>query len=445
MKISVIGTGYVGLVTATCFSEMGHEVIGVDIDASKVERLSRGISPLYEPGLEELLRSNLAGGRLSFSTDLANAVQNALFCFIAVGTPKGEDGSADLDAVLSVARSVARSMDSYRVIVVKSTVPVGTCDLVFEAVRKELSECGKSPEVEFDVVSNPEFLKEGAAVDDFLRPDRVIVGVSGPKPQELMRELYAPFVRNGHPVYFMDVRSSEMTKYASNAFLALKVSFMNKIAQICDEVGADVMSIRSGMGSDRRIGMPFLYAGVGYGGSCFPKDVKALIHTGSKLGIDMSLLDQVERINEDQKEWPVRKILSVMGDVSGKKIALWGGSFKPETDDIREAPSLSVMDMLLARGAQLFLYDPAAMPALKEVYGSRVSFGENAYSILSGASVLILLTEWRIFRNPDWSRIRSMMEGNLILDGRNQYEPQEVRRHGLEWHGIGRGCFTASP
>ncbi len=424
---------------------MGHEVIGVDIDASKVERLSRGISPLYEPGLEELLRSNLAGGRLSFSTDLSNAVQNSLFCFIAVGTPKGEDGSADLDAVLSVARSVARSMDSYRVIVVKSTVPVGTCDLVFEAVRKELSECGKSSAVEFDVVSNPEFLKEGAAVDDFLRPDRVIVGVSSSKPQELMRELYAPFVRNGHPVYFMDVRSSEMTKYASNAFLALKVSFMNKIAQICDEVGADVMSIRSGMGSDRRIGMPFLYAGVGYGGSCFPKDVKALIHTGSKLGIDMSLLDQVERINEEQKEWPVRKLLSVLGDVSGKKIALWGGSFKPETDDIREAPSLSVIDMLLARGARLFLYDPAAMPALKELYGNRVSFGENAYSILSGASVLVLLTEWRIFRNPDWSRIRSLMEGKLILDGRNQYEPQELRRHGLEWHGIGRGCFTTSP
>ena len=445
LKIAVIGTGYVGLVTATCFSEMGHEVIGVDIDASKVDRLNKGASPLYEPGLEELLKSNLAGGRLTFSTDLAHAVKNALFCFIAVGTPKGEDGSADLDAVLSVAGSVARNMDSYRVIVVKSTVPVGTCDLVSDSIRKELSRRANPGEIGFDVVSNPEFLKEGAAVDDFLRPDRVIVGVSNPKAQELMRELYAPFVRNGHPVYFMDVRSSEMTKYASNAFLAMKVSFMNKIAQLCDEVGADVMSIRSGMGSDRRIGMPFLYAGVGYGGSCFPKDVKALIHTGTRLGIEMALLEEVERINQDQKEWPVRKLLSLLGDLSGKRIAIWGGAFKPETDDIREAPSLSVIDELLEKRAHVSLYDPAAMPGLREIYGNRVLFGENAYSVLERSSALVLLTEWRIFRNPDWSRIRSLMDGNLVLDGRNQYEPHEVNRYGFSWHGIGRGCYTVTP
>lgn len=424
---------------------MGHEVIGVDIDESKVDRLRRGESPLYEPGLEPLLKSNLAGGRLSFSTNLADAVQNALFCFIAVGTPKGEDGSADLDAVLSVARSVARRMTSYRVVVVKSTVPVGTCDLVSDAIRKELSQKTRSPELGFDVVSNPEFLKEGAAVDDFLRPDRVIVGVSNTRVQELMRELYAPFVRNGHPVYFMDVRSSEMTKYASNAFLAMKVSFMNKMAQLCDKVGADVMSIRSGMGSDHRIGMPFLYAGVGYGGSCFPKDVKALIHTGTRFGIGMELLEEVERINHEQKEWSVGKLLSLLGSLDGKKIALWGGAFKPETDDIREAPSLAVMDSLLEKGATLSLYDPAAMSGLREIYGDRVQFGENAYAILNGADALVLLTEWRIFRSPDWERMRSLMNGNLVLDGRNQYEPNEVNRAGFSWHGIGRGCFTVTP
>ncbi|MHB8544071.1 MAG: UDP-glucose dehydrogenase family protein [Leptospirales bacterium] len=445
MKIAVIGTGYVGLVTATCFAEMGHEVIGVDIDAAKIDRLRRGESPLYEPGLEPLLKSNLAGGRLSFSTNLAEAVQNTLFCFIAVGTPKGEDGSADLEAVLSVARSVARSMTSYRVFVVKSTVPVGTCDLVAEAIRKELSQNSRAPEIDFDVVSNPEFLKEGAAVDDFLRPDRVIVGVSNPKVQELMKELYAPFVRNGHPVYFMDVRSSEMTKYASNAFLAMKVSFMNKMAQLCDEVGADVMSIRSGMGADPRIGMPFLYAGVGYGGSCFPKDVKALIHTGKRFGIKMDLLDEVERINQEQKEWPVRKLLALLGNLEGKRIALWGGAFKPETDDIREAPSLAVMDALLKKGADLSLYDPAAIPGLKEIYGKRVAFGDNAYSVLEGADALVLLTEWRLFRSPDWNRMRSLMKGNIVLDGRNQYEPREVSRAGFSWYGIGRGCSTALP
>lgn len=441
----MIGTGYVGLVTATCFAEMGHDVIGVDIDAAKVDRLGRGSSPLYEPGLESLLRSNLEGGRLSFTTDLGHAVRNSLFCFIAVGTPKGEDGSADLEAVLSVARDIARHMDSYRVVIVKSTVPVGTCDRVYAAIRETLLADPAKAGADFDVVSNPEFLKEGAAVEDFLRPDRVVIGVSNPKVRELMQEMYAPFVRNGHPVYFMDVHSSELTKYAANAFLAMKVSFINKIAEMCDEVGADVMNVRYGIGSDPRIGMPFLYAGVGYGGSCFPKDVKALIHTGRRLGVDMALLEEVERINHEQREWPVRTLLSIEGTLEGKKVAVWGGAFKPETDDIREAPSRTVVEELLSRGAHVFLYDPVAMGALGEVFGHRVRFGKDPYEILEGARALILITEWRIFRNPDWEKVKSLMSGEHILDGRNQFEPQELGRHGFKYYGIGRGCSIPNP
>ncbi len=441
----MIGTGYVGLVTATCFAEMGHDVIGVDIDAAKVDRLGRGSSPLYEPGLESLLRSNLEGGRLSFTTDLGHAVRNSLFCFIAVGTPKGEDGSADLEAVLSVARDIARHMDSYRVVIVKSTVPVGTCDRVYAAIRETLLADPAKAGADFDVVSNPEFLKEGAAVEDFLRPDRVVIGVSNPKVRELMQEMYAPFVRNGHPVYFMDVHSSELTKYAANAFLAMKVSFINKIAEMCDEVGADVMNVRYGIGSDPRIGMPFLYAGVGYGGSCFPKDVKALIHTGRRLGVDMALLEEVERINHEQREWPIRTLLSIEGTLEGKKVAVWGGAFKPETDDIREAPSRTVVEELLSRGAHVFLYDPVAMGALGEVFGHRVRFGKDPYEILEGARALILITEWRIFRNPDWEKVKSLMSGEHILDGRNQFEPQELGRHGFKYYGIGRGCSIPNP
>lgn len=441
----MIGTGYVGLVTATCFAEMGHDVIGVDIDAAKVDRLRRGSSPLYEPGLESLLRSNLDGGRLSFSTDLGLAVRNSLFCFIAVGTPKGEDGSADLEAVLSVARDIARTMDSYRVVIVKSTVPVGTCDRVSAAIREILHADPAKAELEFDVVSNPEFLKEGAAVEDFLRPDRVVIGVSNPRVRELMQEMYSPFVRNGHPVYFMDVHSSELTKYAANAFLAMKVSFINKIAEMCDEVGADVMNVRYGIGSDPRIGMPFLYAGVGYGGSCFPKDVKALIHTGRRLGVDMALLEEVERINHEQREWPVRTLLSIEGSLEGKKVAIWGGAFKPETDDIREAPSRTVIEELLSRGAHVFLYDPAAMGALGEVFGERIRFGKDPYGILEGARALILITEWRIFRNPDWEKMKGLMSGEHILDGRNQFEPQELGRYGFKYYGIGRGCTIPNP
>lgn len=439
MKISVVGTGYVGLVTATCFAEMGHDVIGVDIDKEKVEKLNKGECPLYEPGLEPLLRSNLEGGRLSFTTDHSYGVENALFCFVAVGTPKGDDGSADLGSVLSVTREIARTMSSYRVFVVKSTVPVGTCDKVAEVIKEELGKRNDAGTLEFDVVSNPEFLKEGAAVEDFLRPDRVVVGVSNTRVKELMRELYAPFVRNGHSVLFMDIHSAELTKYASNAFLAMKVSFMNKMAQLCDTVGADVMNIRSGMGSDGRIGMPFLYAGVGYGGSCFPKDVKALIHTGSELGIDMGLLKMVETINYEQKKWTCRKATDVLGNLKGLKVAIWGGAFKPETDDIRDAPSLTVIEDLLGEGAAVSLYDPVAMPHLSEIFEGRITFGKDPYTILHGADLLILLTEWRLFRNPDWERVRSLMSGTLVLDGRNQYERDDLKRFGLRCIGIGRG------
>jgi UDPglucose 6-dehydrogenase len=439
LKISVVGTGYVGLVTATCFAEMGHDVIGVDIDKEKVEKLNKGECPLYEPGLEPLLRSNLEGGRLSFTTDHSYGVENALFCFVAVGTPKGDDGSADLGSVLSVTREIARTMSSYRVFVVKSTVPVGTCDKVAEVIKEELGKRNDAGTLEFDVVSNPEFLKEGAAVEDFLRPDRVVVGVSNTRVKELMRELYAPFVRNGHSVLFMDIHSAELTKYASNAFLAMKVSFMNKMAQLCDTVGADVMNIRSGMGSDGRIGMPFLYAGVGYGGSCFPKDVKALIHTGSELGIDMGLLKMVETINYEQKKWTCRKATDVLGNLKGLKVAIWGGAFKPETDDIRDAPSLTVIEDLLGEGAAVSLYDPVAMPHLSEIFEGRITFGKDPYTILHGADLLILLTEWRLFRNPDWERVRSLMSGTLVLDGRNQYERDDLKRFGLRCIGIGRG------
>ena len=418
---------------------MGHDVIGVDIDKEKVEKLNKGECPLYEPGLEPLLRSNLEGGRLSFTTDHSYGVENALFCFVAVGTPKGDDGSADLGSVLSVTREIARTMSSYRVFVVKSTVPVGTCDKVAEVIKEELGKRNDAGTLEFDVVSNPEFLKEGAAVEDFLRPDRVVVGVSNTRVKELMRELYAPFVRNGHSVLFMDIHSAELTKYASNAFLAMKVSFMNKMAQLCDTVGADVMNIRSGMGSDGRIGMPFLYAGVGYGGSCFPKDVKALIHTGSELGIDMGLLKMVETINYEQKKWTCRKATDVLGNLKGLKVAIWGGAFKPETDDIRDAPSLTVIEDLLGEGAAVSLYDPVAMPHLSEIFEGRITFGKDPYTILHGADLLILLTEWRLFRNPDWERVRSLMSGTLVLDGRNQYERDDLKRFGLRCIGIGRG------
>ncbi|MHB1756210.1 MAG: UDP-glucose dehydrogenase family protein [Leptospirillum sp.] len=445
MNICVVGSGYVGLVTATCFAEMGHSVIGVDVDAAKVERLSRGESPLYEPGLSELLHRNIKAGRLSFTTDLPLAVSKSLFVFVAVGTPMGADGSADLKSVLSVARSVALSMTAYRVVVVKSTVPVGTCRLVAEEISGVLAGRKLETPIPFDVVSNPEFLKEGSAVNDFMRPDRVVVGVSNPEVSEVMRELYAPFLRNGHPVIMMDVLSSELTKYASNSFLAMKISFMNKVAQICDKVGADVMNVRKGMGSDPRIGLPFLYAGVGYGGSCFPKDVQAFVQTGASMGVDMSLLEEVEKVNEQQKNWAIQKIAESYPDQAAVKVAIWGGAFKPETDDIRDAPSISVISDLLARKVVVSLYDPEAMSGLRALFPSGVQYCENPYDVLKDADILLLLTEWREFRNPDWDQVKSLMKGNLVLDGRNQYEASDLAVHGLSCVGVGRGCITGQP
>lgn len=445
MNICVVGSGYVGLVTATCFAEMGHSVIGVDVDAAKVDRLSKGESPLYEPGLSELLHRNIKAGRLSFTTDLPLAVSRSLFVFVAVGTPMGADGSADLKSVLSVARSVALTMSGYRVVVIKSTVPVGTCRLVAEEISGVLDGRKLEVPVPFDVVSNPEFLKEGSAVNDFMRPDRVVVGVSNPEVSEVMRELYAPFLRNGHPVILMDVLSSELTKYASNSFLAMKISFMNKVAQICDKVGADVMSVRKGMGSDPRIGLPFLYAGVGYGGSCFPKDVQAFVRTGASIGVDMSLLEEVEKINEQQKNWAIQKIVESYPDQTALKVAIWGGAFKPETDDIRDAPSISVISELLARKVLVSLYDPEAMSGLRAVFPSGVEYCENPYDVLKDADILLLLTEWREFRNPDWDQVKSLMKGTLVLDGRNQYEASDLAVHGLSCVGVGRGCFTGQP
>lgn len=442
MNICVVGSGYVGLVTATCFSEMGHSVIGVDVDAGKVARLSRGESPLYEPGLSELLQRNIKAGRLSFSTDLPAAVEKSLFVFVAVGTPMGADGNADLKSVLSVSRSVAAAMNEYRVVVVKSTVPVGTCFLVAREMAEVLAGRKLETLIPFDVVSNPEFLKEGSAVNDFMRPDRVVVGVSNPKASELMKELYAPFLRNGHPVIMMDILSSELTKYASNAFLAMKISFMNKVSQICDKVGADVMNVRSGMGSDPRIGLPFLYAGVGYGGSCFPKDVQAFIQTGVSLGVDMNLLEEVEKVNEQQKQWAIRKIVEAYPDQTGLKVAIWGGAFKPETDDIRDAPSIGVISGLLDRKVSVSLYDPEAMAGLRRVFPSGVLFADNPYDVLKEADILLLLTEWREFRNPDWEQVKSLMRGRLVLDGRNQYESSDLAFHGLSCVGVGRGCIT---
>jgi len=439
LKLCVVGSGYVGLVTAVGFAEMGHVVVGVDNDPAKVERLSSGRSPIYEPGLEELLLRNMEGGRLSFTTDLARGLSESLFCFIAVGTPNADDGSADLGTVLSVAREIARTLSGYRVVVVKSTVPVGTSKKVDKVMREELGIAPGVAQERFDVVSNPEFLKEGSALEDVLRPDRVVVGVDNPRVAELMKELYAPFTRNGHPVYLMDVASAELTKYAANAFLATKISFINKMAELCDTTGADIMNVRMGMGSDRRIGMPFLYAGVGYGGSCFPKDVKALIHTGESLGISMGVLREVEAINGRQKEIPMALIDRLYPGKGDLRVAIWGGAFKAETDDIREASALVTLDACLFRGYRVALYDPEAMENLRGRYKDRISFGKEPYEVLAGADILCVLTEWRVFRTPDWERVKALMRRPVVIDGRNQYDPREIASCGIECYGVGRG------
>ena len=432
MKIAVIGTGYVGLVTGTCFAETGNEVTCVDIDRNKVEKLSNGQITIYEPGLEKLFIRNLKESRLRFTTDLAEGIREASIIFLALPTPPGEDGSADLKYVLGVAKDLGRILKDYVVIVDKSTVPVGTAEKVHAAVAENYS----GP---FDVVSNPEFLREGVAVEDFMKPDRVVVGTRSDRARKLMSELYAPFVRSGNPIIFMDERSAELTKYAANSFLATKISFMNEIARLCELLSADVDMVRKGIGSDERIGKRFLFPGIGYGGSCFPKDVQALVKSSGDVGYDFRILDAVMQVNETQKLHLMDKIRRYFGgDLSGRHFALWGLAFKPNTDDIREAPALYMIDALMAEGATVCAFDPEAMPNVKAIYGDRVRFAENQYEALGNADALIIATEWNEFRTPDFLKIVKNLKNKAIFDGRNLFDVDAVRELGFHYVSIGR-------
>ena len=440
MKASIFGSGYVGLVTGACLAESGNHICCVDIDEDKIGRLKAGEIPIYEPGLEELVHRNQKAGRLYFTTDIAEAVSYGLFQFIAVGTPPDEDGSADLSHVLAVARSVGEHMDDYRIIVDKSTVPVGTADRVRAAVKETLAQRGS--DVEFDVVSNPEFLKEGAAIDDFMKPDRIIVGTDNPRTAELLRALYEPFNRNRDRVIAMDVRSAELTKYAANAMLATKISFMNELSNLAERLGADIEKVRIGIGSDPRIGYQFIYPGAGYGGSCFPKDVKALARSAGDVGYVAELLDAVEAVNARQKQLLHAKISHHFGaDLSGKTIALWGLSFKPNTDDMREAPARVLMEALWQDGASVRAYDPVAMDEARRIYGHRddLTLCDSAEDALDGADALAVVTEWHEFRSPDFARIRDTLSDPVIFDGRNIYDPEFLRTFGIRYFGIGRG------
>ncbi|HOV16325.1 MAG TPA: UDP-glucose/GDP-mannose dehydrogenase family protein [Candidatus Cloacimonadota bacterium] len=439
MKLAIIGSGYVGLVTGACFSEMGNEVICVDKDADKIGKLQAGIIPIFEPGLQDLVNRNAAEGRLLFTTDLPEAVRRSQIIFIAVGTPPEEDGSADLQYVLSVARDIASAMNEHKIIVDKSTVPVGTADLVRSEIQKILNERGS--DLTFDLVSNPEFLKEGAAVEDFMKPDRVVVGTENEAVAEIMRELYAPFNMSRDRVLVMSIRSAEMTKYAANAMLATKISFMNEIALLCEKLGADVAEVRNGIGSDSRIGYKFIYPGVGYGGSCFPKDVKALIHMAKQAGIEPKILTAVEQRNEEQKRLLVQKVQTRFGtDLSGKTFAVWGLAFKPQTDDMREAPSLVIIPALINAGAKVVAYDPVAVPEAERRLKNlpQLSFAANQYDALQNSDALLLITEWHQFRHPDFDKIKALLKTPVIFDGRNQYDPVQLREQGFEYYGIGR-------
>jgi len=440
MKITVIGTGYVGLVTGTCFSEMGNTVTCIDIDKKKVEDLKGGIIPIYEPGLEPMVKRNVAQGRLHFSTSLKDHLSEAKVAFIAVGTPMGEDGSADLQYVLGVARELGQHMINPLVVVDKSTVPIGTGDKVKAAIQEELDKRGVS--IEFSVVSNPEFLKEGAAVADFMKPDRVVVGADTEQGFELMRRLYAPFIHNHDRLIEMDIRSAEMTKYAANAMLATKISFMNEVANICERVGADVNMVRVGIGSDARIGYSFIYPGAGYGGSCFPKDVKALKKIAEEHNYDAKLIRSVEEVNDAQKFVIAQKIVSKYGeDLKGKTFALWGLAFKPETDDMREAPAIYVVNELVERGASVQAYDPKAMHEAQVMYLKGVenlTYHKSKYETLRGADAMILLTEWKEFRSPDFEELKSQLKEAVIFDGRNQYNAFNLEQRGFEYHQIGK-------
>ena len=435
MNIAIVGTGYVGLVSGTCFAEMGAHVTCVDVDTQKIEKLKNGIMPIYEPGLEELVKRNVEYGRLQFTTDLTEVLDDVEVVFSAVGTPPDEDGSADLKYVLAVARQFGQNINKYTILVTKSTVPVGTAKKVKAAIQEELDKRGV--DVPFDVASNPEFLKEGAAIKDFMSPDRVVVGTESEKAKEVMTRLYKPFLINNFRVIFMDIPSAEMTKYAANAMLATRISFMNDIANLCERVGANVDAVRKGIGTDARIGTKFLYAGCGYGGSCFPKDVKALMHTGIDNGYHMEVIEAVERVNEKQKSIVYDKIIRAVGSVKGKTIAIVGLSFKPETDDMREAPALVVIDKLLADGATIRVFDPIAMDECKRRIGDVVTYCKNMYDAADGADVFALMTEWRQFRLPSWNVIKKVMNGNVIVDGRNIYDRQEVEEQGFVYTRIG--------
>ena len=440
MKITIYGSGYVGLVTGACLAQVGNHVLCVDVDPDKIARLERGDVPIYEPGLDKLVTENQQAGRLSFTLDAAEGVRHGLFQFIAVGTPPDEDGSADLRHVLTVARTIAEHMDEYRIVVNKSTVPVGTADRVREQVGTVLSERGAA--VEFDVVSNPEFLKEGAAIEDFMKPDRVVVGTDNPRTSELMRELYAPFNRNHDRVLIMDIRSAELTKYAANAMLATKISFMNELANLAERLGADIEEVRIGIGSDPRIGYHFIYPGCGYGGSCFPKDVKALERTAREIGYQAELLSAVENVNDRQKQRLFEKMHAhYQGDLNGRTIALWGLAFKPNTDDMREASSRVLMEALWAAGAKVRAYDPVAMDECRHIYGERadLTLCASPEEALEGASALAIATEWKEFRSPDFELLRERLDDPVVFDGRNLYDPQLMERGGIAYYAIGRG------
>ncbi|MDD3580286.1 MAG: UDP-glucose/GDP-mannose dehydrogenase family protein [Desulfobacca sp.] len=439
MRIAVIGTGYVGLVTGACFAEMGNDVICVDIDQTKIDLLQQGQIPIYEPGLEEMVRRNCQEQRLYFTTDMPQAVEKSLFCFIAVGTPQDKDGSADLSFVLEVARDIGRYLNGYKVIVEKSTVPVGTALKVQQVIKEELSKRGA--EHEFDVVSNPEFLKEGTAIDDFMKPDRIVVGCDNVRTAELMKELYAPFVRTTPRFILMDVVSAELTKYAANAFLATRISFINEMANICERVGANVYHIRQGIGSDQRIGNQFLFPGLGYGGSCFPKDMQALIKTAKNHHYQPRILEAVEAVNLDQRRIFIEQVLDYFqGDLKGKTLACWGLSFKPLTDDMREAPSLTVISRLIEHQTHIQAYDPKAMPFAKQILGENqaVSFAGSAYDALNGVDGLLIVTEWTMFREPDFERMKGLMRSPVIFDGRNLYDPDKMRKLGFTYFSVGR-------
>lgn len=439
MKLAVVGTGYVGLVSGTCFADLGHDVLCADIDAAKIDLLQQGQIPIYEPGLEEMVHSNVEDGRLKFTTDVAEAIRESLMIFICVGTPPLPDGTANLDYVLGVARTIGKEINGYKIVVDKSTVPVGTADKVRAAVREEMKKRGV--DYEFDVVSNPEFLKEGAAIEDFMVPDRVVIGCDNVRVKALMEEVYASFAKNGRPIITMSTRAAEMTKYAANAMLATKISFINEIAAICERVGADVDEVRNGIGSDRRIGYRFIFPGIGYGGSCFPKDVKALISTAREFGVEPQLLPAVDDVNERQKMSLIEKMrMYYRDDFAGKVFAVWGLAFKPETDDVREAPALTMVNWLLSQGAIIRAYDPRAEESAKKLLGENrnMIYIPHYYDACEGADALVLCTEWKFFRNLDMARLKSLLKAPVVFDGRNVYNPRTMQAEGCDYFSVGR-------